>query len=202
MKWLGTILKNLGEKGFYSNTLFPFEKEFIPYLKSSIELGRSFVQPKYWGTRALDYLWYGIGAYLKKNPHIKYMFGPVSISDTLPKIAKDMLVFYFSHYFKEKRTLISTRSPFQYSSSIIDLKDKFNLNDKKIDFRFLKSSLSTMDVAVPTLYKQYSELTNDNGVKFLGFNIDKEFANCVDGFILVEVDKIKDSTKKRYINRD
>ena len=196
------IFKNLGVKGFYSNTLFKFEEEFTSYLKNSIELGRSFVQPKYWGTRALDYLWYGIGAYLRKNQHIKYMFGPVSMSGAFPKTAKDMMVFYFSHYFKEKRSLVKANLPFQYSSSSLDLKDIFNLNDKKMDFRFLKSSLSSMNVSVPTLYKQYSELTNDNGVKFLGFNIDKEFANCVDGFILVEVDKIKDSTKKRYINRD
>ena len=52
---------------------FKYKNSFNPYLKDSIELGRSFVQPKYWGTRALDYLWYGIGAYLKNNPNIKYL---------------------------------------------------------------------------------------------------------------------------------
>ena len=75
-----SIFQRFGIKGFYSNSLFKFNDEFIFYLQDSIELGRSFVQPKYWGTRALDYLWYGIGAYLKANPNIKYMFGPVSIS--------------------------------------------------------------------------------------------------------------------------
>ena len=65
------IFKNIGVKGFYSNNLFKYNEEFTPYLKNSIELGRSFVQPKYWGTRALDYLWFGIGAYIKNNPNIK-----------------------------------------------------------------------------------------------------------------------------------
>ena len=34
------------------------------------------------------------------------------------------------------------------------------------------------------------------------FNIDKNFGDCIDGFILVEVDKIKDSAKKRYIDKE
>jgi putative hemolysin len=84
------VLKKYGFDGFYSHSLFEFQKAFEPYLKESVELGRSFVQPKYWGTRALDYLWFGIGAYLRQNPDIKYMFGPVSISASLSPIAKDL----------------------------------------------------------------------------------------------------------------
>ena len=51
------------------------------------------------------------------------------------------------------------------------------------------------------MVSQYSELTNDDGVKFLDFNIDHNFADCVDGFILVDIAKIKESTKQRYINQ-
>jgi len=196
------IYKNIGVKGFYSNNLFKYNEDLTPYLKNSIELGRSFVQPKYWGTRALDYLWYGIGAYLKKNPNIKYMFGPVSMSASFPKVAKDMMVFYYSHYFKENKTLVTPRLPYQYSNNITELSDVFSLDDKKKDFKLLKSTLSNMNCAVPTLYKQYSDIAQDGGVKFLGFNIDPEFANCVDGFILVDVRKIKDSARKRYIDRE
>jgi putative hemolysin len=196
------IFKNIGVKGFYSNNLFRYKEDFTPYLKNSIELGRSFVQPKYWGTRALDYLWYGIGAYLKDNPHIKYMFGPVSMSATLPTVAKDMMVFYYSHYFKDEKMLINPNLPYQYSNNISDIKNVFDLNDRRKDFKFLKSSLASMNVSVPTLYKQYSDIANEGGVKFLGFNVDKDFASCVDGFILVKVEEIKDSAKKRYIQRD
>jgi hypothetical protein len=49
-------------------------------LQHGIELGRSFIQPRYWGRRGLDYLWSGIGAYLARYPHYRYLFGPVSIS--------------------------------------------------------------------------------------------------------------------------
>lgn len=193
------IFKEFGTKGFYSNTLFQFNDEFMFYLQNSIELGRSFVQPKYWGTRALDYLWYGIGAYVKANPNIKYMFGPVSISGAFPAIAKDMLVFYYNYYYSSEKNLVEARTPFSYSSHIHDIKEFFTLEDKKRDFKSLKIALSNIGVNIPTLYKQYSELTLDDGVKFLDFNVDKNFGDCIDSFILVEIDKIKDSMKQRYM---
>ncbi|QKF66204.1 phospholipid acyltransferase [Arcobacter venerupis] len=193
------IFKNIGVKGFYSNTLFKYNEEFTPYLKDSIELGRSFVQPKYWGTRALDYLWFGIGAYLRANPNVKYMFGPVSISASFPRVAKDMMIFYYSHYFGDEENLIEPKVPYSYSSNILEIKELFDLNDKKKDFKFLKSTLANIGVSIPTLYKQYSDIAEDKGVKFLGFNVDNDFADCIDGFILVEVEKIKDSARQRYI---
>jgi putative hemolysin len=196
------IFKNMGVKGFYSNNLFKYNEEFTPYLKNSIELGRSFVQPKYWGTRALDYLWFGIGAYLRTNPNIKYMFGPVSMSASFPAVAKDMMIFYYTHYFKNEQNLVEAKTPYQYSNNITEIKELFDLQDKRKDFKFLKSALSNIGVSVPTLYKQYSEITEDGGVKFLSFNIDNSFGDCIDGFILVEVDKIKDSAKKRYIDKE
>jgi len=193
------INNNLGVSGFYSHTLFKYKDDFIPYLNNSIELGRSFVQPKYWGTRALDYLWYGIGAYLRSNPTIKYMYGPVSISASLPKVAKDMLIFYYSHYYKNNQKLLSSKLPYQYSIDIKSLENMFLKNDKKTDFKKLKLSLSNMGVTIPTLFKQYSELCEEGGVNFQGFNIDLNFSNCVDGLIIVEVNKIKDKQKNRYI---
>jgi hypothetical protein len=56
-----------------------------------------------------------------------------------------------------------------------------------------------MGIAVPTLYKQYSELCEEGGVNFQGFNVDPDFSNCVDGLIVVEIDKVKDKQKSRYM---
>jgi len=194
------IYAHLGVEGFYSNSLFKFNEVFVKkYLPNSIELGRSFVQPKYWGSRALDYLWYGIGAYLKQHPHIKTMFGPVSLSSTYPKTAKDLIVFYYSYYFKSHEILITPTQAFQYSNWLADIQDLFSLDNAKKDFKNLKLALSNMQVTVPTLYKQYSELCEEEGVKFLGFNIDKNFSDCCDGFIVVDIDRIKNSQKERYI---
>lgn len=194
------ISEYFGVEGFYSQSLFEFTPEFVPYLHNSIELGRSFVQPRYWGTRALDYLWQGIGAYLFKNPHIRYMYGPVSLSDVYPKIAKNLIITFYSLYFTSPKTLVSARNGFFMSKvEREEAQAFFKGDDYKEDFTILKEQLSHMDLSVPTLYKQYTELCEEGGICFLDFNIDKEFANCVDSFILVDITKIKEAKKARYI---
>lgn len=194
------IMSKFGIDGFYTSTLFEYTQNFDPYLKDSIELGRSFVQPKYWGTRALDYLWYGIGAYLKNNRNIKYMFGAVSLSNSYPCVAKDLIVYFYSFYYSDNNNLIIPKNKYSYVNPQAEIETIFGHNDQKSDFRVLKSALNNVGFAVPTLYKQYSELCEDGGVKFLGFNVDIKFENCVDGFILVDVGTIKTPQRNRYIN--
>lgn len=126
------------------------------------------------------------------------MFGPVSLSATYPRTAKDLMVFYYDHYFGQEKNFVNPVQPYQFSNTQSEIKELFSLEDKKQDFKILKSSLGNMNVSVPTLYKQYSDIAQDGGVKFLGFNIDPNFGDCIDGFILVEVDKIKESAKKIY----
>jgi hypothetical protein len=196
------INEEYGFDGFYTNTLFKFNKNIEPYLENAIELGRSFVQPKYWGTRALDYLWYGIGAYLRNNPSIKYMYGPVSLSASYPQYAKELMVDFYSNYFGGEKKIVQSRIPFEYETTDIALHNPFEFSDYKSDFKVLKSKLKSMDVAVPTLYKQYSELCLDGGIEFHGFNVDPDFSDCIDGFIIVDIRKIKQSKIERYIHNN
>ncbi len=194
------INQYFGADGFYSHTLFEFTPSFEPYLHNSIELGRSFVQPRYWGSRALDYLWQGIGAYLFQNPNICYMFGPVSLSDLYPKIAKNLIVTYYSLYYSHDKELVKARNGFFMSKSEKEeARAFFSGENAKEDFAKLKEQLSLIDLSVPMLYKQYTELCEDGGIYFLDFNIDKDFANCVDSFIVVDIAKIKEAKKTRYI---
>lgn len=197
----GWILSWLGREGLYLSNLCDINEKFDPVLEDAIELGRSFVQPKYWGTRALDYLWQGIGAYLSHNPHIKYMIGPVSISGSYPKHAQEALVYFYTCYFGSDHTYLKAKSPYHLSDFV---KEEFGQlfcgNDYNEDFRVLKDYLKTFDVAVPTLFKQYSELCEEGGAKFVDFGIDADFNNCIDGYMLVEIAKIKAAKRQRYIN--
>ena len=194
------IEPNLGVQGFYTNTLFNFKEEFKDYLFNSIELGRSFVQPKYWGSRALDYLWQGIGAYLYNNPNIKYMFGPVSLSSALPKEALNLITYYYNLYYGCQKELVESKRPFKLTTQKEEELSKiFSGDDIKQDFLTLRNQLSYYNATVPTLYKQYTELCENDGVKFLDFNIDKDFNDCIDGFILVDITKIKAKKAERYI---
>ena len=73
---------------------------------------------------------------------------------------------------------------------------------KQKDFKFKIYPIKYRGLSIPTLYKQYSEINYWWWYKILDFNIDKNFGDCIDRFILVEVDKIKDSARKRYIEKE
>lgn len=198
------IIQQRGVEGLYTHTLFSYNSDAINKIKHGLELGRSFVQPKYWGKRSLDYLWFGIGAFLAKNPQYRYLFGPVSLSNNYPKHAQEMLIHFYQKHFGCKQKYASARNPFLFdNASKATYADLFNDNcieaDYRTDFKVLKHQLQHMQLSVPTLYKQYTELTEEGGSEFWGFNIDENFANCVDGLVVVDIDKIKEKKRARYM---
>ncbi|GLX80298.1 acyltransferase [Thalassotalea insulae] len=182
--------------GLYTSTLFDYNDDMLPYIEQGLELGRSFVQPQYWGKRSLDYLWYGIGAFLKSHPQYRYLFGPVSLSNSYPQAAKDLMVQFYCSHFGEQRLLARAKTP---CTLLPELKDVFPGESYKQEFTKLKHLLANMGVTVPTLYKQYSELCEPGGVKFLSFNIDPDFNDCIDGLVLADVSMLKEKKRLRYI---
>ena len=95
----GATLAAHGDGALYTQSLFDFSPAMDAIWPEAVELGRSFVQPRYWGRRGLDYLWYGIGAWLRTRPGTRYLFGPVSISANYPAFARELLVSFYRHYF-------------------------------------------------------------------------------------------------------
>ncbi|MBK7105593.1 MAG: lysophospholipid acyltransferase family protein [Ignavibacteriae bacterium] len=200
---LGSELMNeFGIKGFYTSTLFKYSEDFInTYLNSSLELGRSFIQKKYWKTNALHYLWQGIGAFLYKHPEIKYMFGGVSISKNYNQTATEMIVFYYSKWYGNIKDSVHPNKEFKISEKTYsNLSEEFIGNSPIEDYKILKNMLKPFGFTVPTLYKQYTDLCEIDGVKYLGFGVDDSFEMCVDGFILIDVEKITKEKRLRYID--
>ena len=199
---VANIIATRGLEGLYTSSLFSFTEKILSenVLPQTLELGRSFVQPRYWGMRSLDYLWYGIGAYVKRHPEIHYLLGPVSISDAYPREAKNLLVHFYRHYFGDENVLALARHRFVISEQDSAARlSVFSGDNYDNDFRILKQELGKCDVAVPTLYKQYTETYEAGGVKFLDFNIDQKFSNCVDGLVLADLDKLKPARRERYL---
>lgn len=193
------IMATQGIEGFYTDTLFDLRSDFAQYLPYSIELGRSFVQPRYWGQHSLDYLWYGIGAYLREQPEIKYLFGPVSISNAYPQLAKELIIGFYQQQFGNNWQTAKARSPFLLSEQCRQFAaNEFN-DDYSTSYKILNSELKKLGVKVPTLYKQYVELCVDKGCHFIDFNVDPDFNNCIDSLIMVEIDKIAPKKRQRYI---
>jgi putative hemolysin len=194
------IIDQEDQGALYCSTLFSLSPELTPKLAQGIELGRSFVQPKYWGRRSLDYLWLGIGAYLRHHPDVRYMFGPVSLSNSYPKAAKDLIVHYYNHYYGSPLSFAKANAP--YTLSAADRSQMYQLfsgDDLQSDFQILREQLDHLGVTVPTLYKQYSELCELGGIEFLDFSVDADFGYCVDGLIMVDIHHIKARKRERYI---
>jgi hypothetical protein len=196
------ILLKYGEKGLYTSTLFNYSNDFRNLLPFSVELGRSFIQSKYWNSSALDYLWQGIGLFLYHNESIKYLFGGVSLSSSYHMDAQEMIIFFYNKWFGDNGKIAEAKNPFQLSEKRRDeLSLIFGGSDYKSELRILKDSLKMYGLSIPTLFKQYSELCDEKGCRFFDFGIDPDFQNCVDGFIFVEIAKIKQSKKDRYIKK-
>ena len=178
-------------------SLFHYDDKMQDVLEHGIELGRSFIQPRYWGRRGLDYLWSGIGAYLARYPHYRYLFGPVSISGGLPPAARDLLVAFYRLWFPATHPLAESRRP--YPASLPDVLAQFGGEDYNDDLARLKSLLGNLGCAIPPLYKQYSEVCEPGGVQFIDFGSDPDFNNCVDGLVLVDLTYLKANRYQRYI---
>lgn len=191
------VIQQRGKEGLYTHSLFDYSDAMQPYFAEGLELGRSFVQPKYWGMRSLDYLWQGIGALLQANPQYRYLFGAVTMSATLPTLAKDALVQFFGEHFPDSEQLAECRTPYHPTGRPLPPPT----TDYAADFAVLKHTLAHQGAAVPTLYKQYADLCEPSGVRFLGFNVDEDFANAIDGLVMVDLARLKSQKAKRYLKR-
>lgn len=194
------VIAQQGIESVYSHSLFDYGDGMANILDSGLELGRSFVQPKYWGKRSLDYLWLGIGAFLAKHPHYRYLFGPVTISNALPSAAKELLIFFYRTYFGADTDIARSKRPYSIDrQKEHELLGHFCRDDYQKDLKTLKMLLDNLGTGIPTLYKQYSELCEPGGVQFLDFSVDPDFADCIDGLVMVDLTKLKTKKRERYI---
>lgn len=184
-----------GLRGLYTASLFDYGETMLPRIAQGMELGRSFVVPEYWSSRSLDYLWQGIGAYLRAHPQVRYLFGAVSISAALPPAARAQIVSHYARWHGGPQGEVTARRPFAYEAAHPD--------DAALDadtaFRVLKANLETLGAQVPTLYKQYVELCEPGGARFLAFGVDPDFSDAVDGLIEVDIACMRPKKRQRYL---
>lgn len=193
----GATLAAHGDGALYAQSLFEFAPAMDAIWPEAVELGRSFVQPRYWGRRGLDYLWYGIGAWLRTRPGTRYLFGPVSISANYPAFSRELLVGFYRHYFPAPAPLARARRPFA-TRQLLET-EGFTGDDYETDFARLRATLQASGLQVPTLFKQYTEAVLPGGAAFLDFGIDPDFGSCVDGLILIDLHQLRDSHRRRYL---
>lgn len=183
------ISYSFGKKGFYINELFKIKSEFEPVLKRSLELGRSFIRKEYQlKPLPLFLLWKGILKYLLDNPRYRYMIGPVSISNSFSKFSKSLIVDYITrnHFDDEMAAMVKPRKKFKVDFSKIDTDILRTGEESFKSLDSLISEVETRSMKVPVLLRQYIGLN----AKIICFNIDPKFSDSLDGFLVLDLEKI------------
>lgn len=178
-----------------------FKKEFLPY---TIELGRSFVQPKYQpgkdnrkGLFSLDNLWDGLGAVLVLNPDVKYLFGKVTMYPHYHSQARDLLLFFMNRYFPDRDKLVTPIHSLSYKGSVAGLEPLFEGLDYKEGYKLLNTKIRSMGENIPPLINTYMNLSPS--MKTFGTSMNNEFGAVEETGILITIADIYETKKHRHI---
>jgi len=180
------IMRRYGIKGFYLQSLFRMSRRFVPTLKKSLELGRSFVVQEYQRRpMPLFLLWKGILYFLLKHGDYRYLIGPVSISNHFSQFSRGLIMQYIKEHAWDPRLARYIRPRIKYNvpgynvdeEIILETADDLNKFD-----RFIKE-VEPNDYTMPILLKRYLKL---NG-KIIGFNLDPKFNDALDGLLVLDL---------------
>jgi putative hemolysin len=183
------IIELYGKKGFYTNSLFKMKNEFKPYLRRSIELGRSFVVSKYQRQRwPLFLLWQGITIFMDHFKDVKYIIGPVSMSDQYQRLSKELMIQFLLEEYGDKelaqyvkpRNRIVMEDIIDREALLLTVKKEIKQMDKLI------GQIEPMGLSMPILYKKYLA----QNAKIIAFNRDPLFNNAIDGFMMLDIEKM------------
>jgi putative hemolysin len=183
------IFYSYGKKGFYVNELFKIKSQIYPVLRKGLELGRSWIRKEYQQKPLpLFLLWKGILKYLIDNLQYQYLYGPVSISNSFSQFSKSLIVnfIYQNHFDSEMAQMVKPRKKFKVDFSQIDA-DVLTSSSKSLkNLDALISEIETTHIKVPVLLRQYMALN----AKIICFNIDPKFSDCLDGFLVLNLENV------------
>lgn len=195
------IIKRYGKKGLYTTTLFNIKSSFFDQINPALEMGRSFIRKEYQRSFSpLMLIWKGIGHYVVKYPQYKILFGPVSVSKEYHSFSRHLMVQFLKihNYLPDMAKMVRAKTPFR-SKRLKGIDPKNQNAIKEIeDVSEIISEFESDEKGVPILLKQYLKL----GGKILGFNVDPDFGDVLDGLILVDLTKTEPKILKRYMGNE
>lgn len=183
---------------------FDFSAQFVKeYLPDTIELGRSWIQPKYQptvdprkGIFALDNLWDGLGAIYVSHPNMKHFFGKVTMYPEYNKVARDAVLYFMKHFFPDKDRLVVPKSAVEPVSDLSVLQELFEGKEFTPALNELNAFTREHGERVPPLIKNYMSLSPT--MKAFGTAVNPDFGGVEETGILITTDEIYDSKKDRY----
>ncbi|MEZ5030280.1 MAG: GNAT family N-acetyltransferase [Saprospiraceae bacterium] len=188
------IFQEYGVQGFYVDSLFKIKKGFYSIFPQAMELGRSYIVPEYQKKRLpLFLLWKGILALLLANPQYRYLYGPVSISKYYSDISKSLIIYFVRKYFYDHRLAryLKPRKAFAFKvdEEALELLTESFKGDLD-QFNSLIEDIEPEHVRIPVLMRQYIR----QNAKFIAFNLDPNFSDVLDGFILLDLHDVPQET--------
>lgn len=192
------ILAKYGRKGLYTASLFNYKTALMHELEPAIELGRSFIRQEYQRNfNSLLLLWKGIGHYIANNPRYRIVFGPVSISSEYRILSRRLLTdFLKTNSFQPHLARhVKPRHPFRiFGRRLWDSSDLGSFQDIDMLSEMLEV-LEPDQKGVPVLVRHYLKL----GGRFIGFNVDKDFNNAIDGLMVTDMLQVDVKQLRRYL---
>lgn len=205
------IIDARGETGLYSSKFFDLSKLLVGgYLRDGIELGRSFVQPKFQRRSfTLLALFNSIGRMVVANPRYKYLAGCVSISNEVTERSRGLIIAYLKMFHESPNAhLVAARTPLkkdlELSAEDLDfLEQAKQIEDSVTRMATLTKRVNAIEEAagsgntMPALIPIYVAL----GAEFFKFNVDSDF-NTLDGFIVVDLSKLNVGILTPYMGEE
>ena len=176
-----------------------FRREFLPY---TIELGRSFIQPKYQSRGnnksiyALDNLWDGLGALINNHPEARYFFGKVTMYTDYHKEARNMLIYFMHRYFPDRDRIMEGINPLELNIDREYFDSIFNGESYDANYRILIQKVRERNENIPPLINSYISLSPSMRVFPTVYNPD--FGNVEETGILVTIADIYPHKSQRH----
>jgi GNAT superfamily N-acetyltransferase len=164
-----------------------FMKKYLPHL---MELGRSFVHPDYQSHNrgrkslfALDNLWDGLGAIVIENPHIKFLFGKVTMYTHFNQRARDMILYFLRRHFSDPDRLAIVKDPANIDIHEATMKEIFNRRRYKDNYKILSAEVRKLNENIPPLINAYMNLSPT--MRTFGTFINHKFGNVEETGIMI-----------------
>lgn len=176
--------------------------EFVErYLPRGVELGRSFVSPRYQSgcnaltIYALDTLWEGLSEVVRRED-VEYLFGRVTLYDSLGAKARNMLVGYMQHASPVVERLMVARAPYKVGISSRRYSEIFIGDTTQENYRILLAQMRAMGRRIPPIISSYLRLSPT--LKLFDSYKNYELGGVVESAIMLTISEFYDSVKSRY----
>jgi len=183
-----------------------FVKEYLPY---TLELGRSFVQPKYQPTKnlskglySLDNLWDGLGSLRDIYPTANYYFGKVTMYPQLDRMARDMILFFIKKHFPDKENLVAPRLELDLpiQADIAELEAIFTADNYHDNYKILVRKVRERGAAVPPLVNAYMSLSPT--LRSFGTALNPGFGSVEETGMLLTLSDMFEEKAQRHMTYD